>query len=474
MSNTYDAVVIGSGPNGLAAAITLARLQRSVLVIEGYEKIGGGARTLELTLPGFQHDICSAIHPLGLSSTFFRSLPLEDFGLEWINPPAPFAHPLDDGSAVIVERSVFETSQDLGSDSRAYLRWMEPLVEKWQILIEDILSPFPAMLRHPLTISGFALQAILPAVQLARWKFSGERARALFAGLAGHAILPLEKMATASFGIVEGFLAHAVGWPMVRGGSQKLVDAMAAYLRSFGGEIITGSPVASWDDLPPARAYLFDLTPIQLVRILGERLPAGYRRRLENYRYGPGVFKVDYALSETIPWNDPRCLRAGTLHIGGSLEEIADAEKKVWNGQHPQKPFILFAQQSLFDPGRAPEGKHTAWAYCHVPNGSTVDMTTSIEAQIERFAPGFRDIVLARSTFNTAHLAAYNPNYVGGDIIGGAQDIGQLFTRPVPQLNPYRTPLNGVYLCSSSTPPGGGVHGMCGYNAAKTVIRDLN
>ncbi|MDL1900286.1 NAD(P)/FAD-dependent oxidoreductase [Anaerolineae bacterium CFX9] len=470
-----DAVVVGSGPNGLAAAITLAQAGLKVRVCEAKTTIGGGMRTLELTLPGFRHDMCSAIHPLGVSSPFFRSLPLHEHGLEWIFPSAELAHPLDDQPAVIVRRSIEATAEDLGVDSAAYRRLMTPLVRAQDALMNQFLGP----LRLPKTptdlpaLIRFGLPALLPAVTLGRWGFRGERARALLAGMAAHISLPLERPITAAFGLVLTLLAHGAGWAIARGGSQQIAEALAGYLRSLGGEIVIDHPVSSLSDLPPARLILFDISPNQVLRIMGDRLPMRYRRALQRYRYGQGVFKIDYALSEPIPWRDPQIRQSATVHLGGTMAEIAHSERAVWLGAHPERPYVLVAQQSLFDETRAPSGQHTGWAYCHVPRGSTIDMTERIEAQIERFAPGFRDVVLARSTHSAAQMEVYNPNYVGGDINSGVQDILQVFTRPVPSLNPYRTPAPGVFLCSSSTPPGGGVHGMCGYHAAKTALKSI-
>ena len=468
----HDAIVVGSGPNGLAAAITIAEAGRSVLVVEAKNTVGGGARSAELTLPGFTHDVCSAIHPLAASSPFFSTLPLAEHGLEWVYPPASVAHPFDDGTAVILERSVEETSEMLGSDAAAYRKLMGPLVAAWENLANDILGPL-RIPRHPILLARFGLMALRSARSLAEGLFDTERARALFAGLAAHSMLPLESRLTAGFGLVLGITGHAVGWPLPRGGSQKISDALASYLKSLGGEVITGRCVESLDDLQPARAILCEVTPRQLVRIAGERLPSGYRRRLEGYRYGPGVFKVDWALDGPIPWKASECSRAGTVHLGGSLAEIAASESQVWKGKLPKSPFVLVAQQSLFDSTRAPDGKHTAWAYCHVPNGSKFDMTERIEAQIERFAPGFRDRVLAKSVMSPQLLQDYNANYVGGDINGGVQDLRQLFARPALRLVPYSTPVKGLYICSASTPPGGGVHGMCGYFAAKAALRSV-
>ncbi len=467
----YDAAVIGSGPNGLAAAITIARAGRSVVVYEARDTIGGGSRSTELTLPGFVHDVCSAIHPLGLGSPFFRTLPLEQYGLEWIQPPVQLAHPLDNGSAMLLERSVAATGATLGTDAAAYIKLMTPLVAEWDILSDAFLGPLrPQALRHPFKLSRFGLHAARSARGLANSTFKGERARAIFAGLSAHSMLRLEQRPTAGFGLVLGVLGHAVGWPMPRGGSQQIVDAMASYLRSLGGEIETGMEIKSLDMLPSARVILCDITPQQLLRIAGSRLPAGYQRKLSRFRYGPGVFKLDLALDGPIPWKASDCRRAGTVHVGGTLPEIAAAESEVWQGKHPERPFVLLAQQSLFDATRAPAGKQTVWAYCHVPSATSFDMTERIEAQIERFAPGFRNRILARHTISPVQLEQYNANYIGGDINGGVQDLWQFFTRPTIQVNPYATPCKGLYLCSSSTPPGGGVHGMCGYFAAKTAL----
>jgi phytoene dehydrogenase-like protein len=468
-----DAIVVGAGPNGLAAAITLAREGCSVLVLEASHTVGGGTRSAELTLPGFVHDVCSAIHPLALSSPFFRSLPLADFGLEWIHPPVPLAHPLDDGTAVLLERSLEATAGHLGRDGAMYRRLMSPFVNEWRRLSSMILGPLLHMPHHPLLMARFGLASLLPATVLARLLFREDRAAALFAGLAAHSMMPLDAPLTSSFGLVVGSPGHAVGWPLARGGSQRIAEALAGYLRSLQGEIITGRPVTSLDDLPPARAVLFDVTPRQLLRIAGDKLHGRYRRELERFQYGPGVFKLDWALDGPIPWRAPECAQSATVHLGGTLREIAASERGVWQGSHSQTPYIILAQQSLFDSSRAPAGKHTAWAYCHVPNGSTQDMTAAIEGQIERFAPGFRDRILARHTFSPGAYEAYNANYIGGDINGGAQTLWQTFFRPAARRIPYSTPLKGVFLCSSSTPPGGGVHGMCGYHAARIALRQM-
>jgi phytoene dehydrogenase-like protein len=466
----YDAAVIGAGPNGLAAALTLAQAGRSVVVFEAAETIGGGARSAPLTLPGFTHDVCSAIHPLGLASPFLRSLSLRESGLTWIHSPVPLAHPLDGGSAVLLTRDPQETADRLGSDGPSYLRMLAPLLRDWQGLLDDILGPLRPP-RHPLHLARFGLRAIRSARGLAVARFRQTPARALLAGLGGHSMLPLEAAASAAAGLILAGLAHGVGWPMAAGGTQQIVEAMAQRLRALGGEVVTGRPITSLDELPPARAVLFNTSARQLDQIAGDALPAAYRRRLRRFRYGPGVFKMDWALDAPIPWAADACSQAATLHIGGTLEEIAAAEAAVGRGEHPDRPFIILSQQSLFDPSRAPAGKHTAWGYCHVPPGSTEDMTAHIEAQVERFAPGFRERILARHTRNAVQMESYNANYVGGDINSGLQDLRQIWTRPVPSLTPYATPVRSLYLCSSATPPGGGVHGMCGYHAARVALR---
>jgi phytoene dehydrogenase-like protein len=468
----YDAIVIGSGPNGLAAAITLARTGRSVIVYEAKDTIGGGSRSKELTLPGFVHDVCSAIHPLGIASPFMRSLPLDQYGLEWVHSPAQLAHPFDDGSAAVLYKSIGETIATLGNDAVAYQQHIAPLVSHWDTIAEAFLGPLRpvTMMRHSLKLAGFGLAAIRSARSLAEAWFKGNQARALFAGLSAHSMLPLEQTPSAAFGLMLGLSGHVGGWPFPRGGSQHIVDALADYLRSLGGEIITDMEVTSLEMLPSAQTYLFDVTPRQLLRIAGNHLPARYQHQLQRYRYGPGAFKLDYALDGPIPWQAQECTQAGTVHLGNTFSEIAESEWAVSHGKTPNKPYVLVAQQSLFDTTRAPTGKHTAWAYCHVPNGSDFDMTERIEAQIERFAPGFRDRILARHVLSPRNLEHYNANYIGGDINGGAQDFLQLFTRPTIRISPYTTPNRHIYLCSSSTPPGGGVHGICGYYAAQAAI----
>jgi phytoene dehydrogenase-like protein len=465
-----DAVVVGAGPNGLAAAIALARAGRSVRVIEAADTVGGGSRSAELTLPGFVHDICSAVHPHPLASPFLRELPLAEHGLELVQPELALAHPLDDGEPVVLERSVDATAESIGgADGTRYRELMAPLVRDAEKLFPAILGPLRPT-RHPIALSRFGLLGLRSAKGLAR-RFDGPRGPALVAGNAAHSMLRLDRAPTAAVALVLMLTAHHVGWPVARGGSQAVADALASYLRSLGGEIETGRTVESVDELGDARAILLDVTPKQVLALAGHRLPARYCRALGRYRYGPGVFKLDWALDAPIPWRAPACVRAGTLHLGGTFAEIAAAEADVTAGRHAERPYVLLSQPTVCDPTRAPDGKHTAWAYCHVPPGSTRDMAAQIEAQIERFAPGFRDRVLARASMDAGEMEAYNPNYVGGDIGGGRQDLGQLFTRPVARVSPYTTPDPRLYICSSSTPPGGGVHGMCGYFAAQAVLR---
>ncbi len=467
----YDAIVVGSGPNGLSAAIVLARAGLSVLVREANETIGGGTRSLELTLPGYLHDVCSAVHPMALASPLFRSLPLSDHGLQWINPPVAVAHPLDNAPAAALARSMEETGATLRNDAAAYRALFSPLVRHWDQLAPEILSAPLHLPAHPFSLAGFGLRALWPAGALAHTAFRAAPARALFAGLAAHSIVALDQPATAAIGLVLATAGHACGWPVPRGGSQQIANALAAYFRTLGGVIETGARVDSLDSLPPAKAILLDLTPRQAIQIAAKQLPAGYLRSLARFSYGPGVFKIDWALSEPIPWTSPVCRRTATVHVGGTLEEIEIGEKDAWTGRHSERPFVLLAQQSLFDDSRAPAGRHTGWAYCHVPNGSLRDMTAVIEAQVERFAPGFRDTILARATKNCAQLEQSNANLVGGDIGGGSNHLAQLLARPVAALDPWRTPAKGIYLCSASTPPGGGVHGMCGYHAARSALK---
>ncbi len=475
MRSAYDAVVVGSGPNGMAAAITLAQAGCSVLVVEASETIGGGCRSKELTLPGFLHDVCSAVHPFAVNSPFFRQLPLERYGLEWIESPSALAHPLDDGSAMLLDRSIAATAATLNEDAAAYRRIWNPLVSDWRAVEQAFLGPLrlPPLFSHPVAAGRFGLQALLSARRFTDLSFRGTRARAIFAGIAAHSLLPLEQVTSAAAGLLLSTVAHVIGWPIPRGGSQQIINALAAHLRSLGGEIETGLEVKDIADLPQAKAFLFDVSPRQLVHIAGKQLPSGYCRSLERFRYGPGSFKVDFALDGPIPWKAEECRRAVTVHLGGTFPEIALSERQVAQGKHPEHPYVLLAQQSLFDPLRAPAGKHTVWAYCHVPNGSSFSMTERIEAQIERFAPGFRERILYRHTMGPAQLESYNANYVGGDINAGVQDLWQMFTRPTLRLNPYTTPARNIYLCSSSTPPGGGVHGMCGYFAAQAAIQHV-
>jgi len=467
---TYDAVVVGSGPNGLAAAITLAKAGRHVHVVEAEDTPGGGTRSAELTLPGFVHDVCSTIHPLLLASPFFRSLPLADLGVELVHPEVPYAHPLDGGRAALLHRDVDATAAALGDDGPAYARLMRPLVGDWQGIVADTLKPLRPP-RHPLAMARFGLLAVRSAASLAYARLGGDEARALLAGAAAHSMLPLDSSPTAGVGLMLGMLAHAVGWPAVKGGSQVLADALAKDVEQLGGTISLGTRIGDFAEIPRARTVLFDVTPRQLVAIAGDRLPHRYRKSLARYRYGPGVFKVDWALDGPIPWAASEVARAGTVHVGGTMEEIAASERDANDGRHSERPYVLLVQQTTFDPSRAPRGKHTAWAYCHVPSGSTRDMTGAIESQVERFAPGFRDRILATAARDSRDVETHNANYVGGDINGGVQDLRQQFARPVARWTPYRTPRRGIYLCSSSTPPGGGVHGMCGYWAAKAALR---
>jgi phytoene dehydrogenase-like protein len=470
MAGCYDAVVIGAGPNGLAAAITLAQAGRSVVIYEGEAIPGGGASSRELTLPGYVHDVCSAVYPMAIGSPFFRTLPLEQHGLQWIHPPAPLAHPLDDGTAVIVERSIDATAADLNGDAGSYSRLMNYFCARWDGLAVDLLGP-PRLPRRPYALARFALLGIRPAANFAQSYFKEVRARALFAGLAAHSMLPLEALGSAAFGLVLAMAAHSVGWPVARGGAQSLTDALTSYAGALGVAIITHRRIVALSELPKARAVLCDVTPRQLLALAGNALPHRFQRRLQNYRYGMGVYKVDWALSAPVPWRAAECARAATVHLGGTLEEIALSERAAARGEQSDRPFVLIAQPSLFDGSRAPPGKHTLWGYCHVPHGSKQRMLDSIENQIERFAPGFRDIVLARHMMGPALLEQRNANLVGGDINGGSADLRQLFLRPSWRM--YGTPVRGLYLCSASTPPGGGVHGMCGYFAARQALSEM-
>jgi phytoene dehydrogenase-like protein len=466
----YDAIVVGAGPNGLAAAITLQQRGLEVLLIEAKPTVGGGLRTAELTLPGFRHDVCSAIHPLAVASPFFRTLPLQDYGLEWIRPDISAAHPFDDGTAALLTDSLEATAQRLGADARAYRWLLKPLTDHWEKLLPELLAPLH-LPSSPLHMARFGLHALQPATWLSRY-FSTEQAKGLLAGMAAHAIQPLSNWATSAIALVLLAAGHGPGWVIPKGGSQKIADALAAHFTTLGGTIQTNTFVRSLRELPSARTILFDVTPRQLLQIAGHSFSSLYRWQLERYRYGMGVFKIDWAVEGQIPFKAVACRQAGTLHLGNTFSEIADSECRTACGEHPEKPFVLLAQQGVYDATRAPEGKQAVWAYCHVPHGSTVDMTEAIEQQIERFAPGFRERILARNVMNTTQMEAYNPNYIGGDINGGVIDLGQLFTRPALRYSPYRTSAKGLYICSSSTPPGGGVHGMCGYHAAQRALKD--
>jgi phytoene dehydrogenase-like protein len=466
----YDAIVIGSGPNGLAAAVTLAEHAWKVLVLEAADAIGGGTRTRELTLPGFRHDVCAAIHPMAIASPFLRTRPLESHGLSWCWPEVQLAHPLDDGTAVALYRDLDRTVRELGEEGPRYQSLVQPLVRQARELLDSVLAPW-AIPRHPLLLARFGLLAARSAEALARQRLSGPRTRALFAGAAGHAVLPLDQPFSAAVGLVLCVVAHAVGWPAARGGSAAITGALAGYLESMGGQVETNRRVQRLGELPAARVVLFDLAPGAVAKIAAPALPEAYRSRLLQYRHGPAAFKVDWALAGPIPWAAAEARQAGTVHVGGSLEEVAAAEQAPWQGQVHARPFVIVAQQSLFDSTRAPAGQHTGWAYCHVPNGDGTDQLEAIEAQIERFAPGFRALILGRSVMRPADFQAYNANFVGGDVVGGAQDWTQLLARPVLRLNPYTTPNPRLYLCSASTPPGGGVHGMGGYLAAQAALR---
>ncbi|MBN9296016.1 MAG: NAD(P)/FAD-dependent oxidoreductase [Filimonas sp.] len=470
-STTYDAVVVGAGPNGLAAAINLQLHGLSVLVIEAKDTIGGGMRTAELTLPGFRHDVCSAVHPMAAASPFFTSLPLENFGLEYLYPDVYAAHPLDNGNAVALYDSLEQTAEGLGNDSDTYTALIEPIVNDWTEIDKDLLGPL-RIPRYPMPFTRFGLKAISAASTLVK-RFATTEARALWAGMAAHAVQPLSNLTTSAIGLVLLSAAHRKGWPVPKGGSQTLADALAAYFTHLGGKIETGTKITSLAQLPTAKAVVFDLPPAQLLKIAGHTFSPLYRWQLNNFKYGMGVYKVDWALDDVVPFTSDVARKAGTLHLGGTFEEIATAEAQTAKGKHPDHPFVLLAQQSVIDASRAPQGKHTLWGYCHVPNGSTENMTDKIEQQVERFAPGFRDRILARHVMNTQDLESYNANYIGGDINGGSLDITQLFTRPALRSSPYRTSKKGIYICSASTPPGGGVHGMGGYHASVQVLKDI-
>ena len=469
---SYDAVIVGAGPNGLTAAIVLARAGLSTLILEANDTIGGSARSAELTLPGFIHDTCSAIHPMSLVSPFLRTLPLAEHGLEWRYSPSAIAHPLDDGTAATLEQSIDVTCEKLGDDGPAYRRLMGPLAKNPGALYDEILRPIRFVPRHPLLLARFGLAGLRSAASVAR-RFRTAQARALFGGCAAHSFLPLTQAGSSSFGIALAVAGHAIGWPCARGGTQAITNALASIFRSHGGEIRTSHRVTTMRDIPDSRVVVFDVTPRQLADIAADTLPLSYVRKLRRFRYGPGVFKVDYALDGPVPWRAEECTRSATVHIGGTFEEMAEHEAAIWRGAVTPKPFVLAAQQSMFDDTRAPAGKHTLWAYCHVPHGATEDMSGAIESQIERFAPGFRDRIVARHTTNTAQYEARNANIVGGDIAGGANNLLQFLARPFPALDPYATPNRRLFIGSSSTPPGGGVHGMCGYWAAQSALRTI-
>lgn len=472
MKTKYDAIVVGSGPNGFAAAITLQRAGLSVLLIEGREVAGGGVRSAELTLPGFIHDVCSAVHPLGADSPVFKQFNLGQFGLEYLTPEYAIAHPFDDGSAVAIQSSIEETAAQLGKDFKNYKNFFLSLVKEWPAVRSAFVGPLHAS-AYSNAKAKFAYYAISAASHFAKHRFNTNAAQSVFAGMAAHSMLPLNKLTTSSMGIVLNILAHVNGWPLPKGGAGQITNALTACFKNTGGEIQTGFMVTSLQQLPASNMVLLDVTPAQLLTIAGDKFSSFYKRQLQNYQYGAGIFKIDWALSQPVPFTNARCRRAATVHIGGSMQEIYNSEAIVSKNKHADKPFVLFVQPGVVDSSRAPEGSCTAWAYCHVPNGSVINMTDAIEKQVERFAPGFRDCILARNVMNTHDAEAYNPNYIGGDINGGAAIASQLFTRPVLRLSPYRTAAKGIYICSSSTPPGGGVHGICGYYAARRALKDV-
>lgn len=466
----YDAVIIGSGPNGLAAGILMAKQGLSVLILEAKDTIGGGTRTKELTESGFLHDVCSAVHPTAFAAPFLKTLPLADFGLEWCLPDFQVAHPLDDGNAVIIPKSLDETAERLGKDGKRYKKIVSPMIRDWDRLSNDLFGPI-RIPQNPLAMARFGMKAIQSAKQFANGQFKNPATRAFFAGLAGHSILPLEQLFTASFGIIFSASLHVADWAIAKGGSASITNAMADYYESLGGKIQTYTAITDYKQIPSAKAILFDLTPHQIARIADSAFPYKFTKTLMDYQYGPGAFKMDFALSEPVPWENEDARKAGTLHLGGTFEEIAASERDSWNGNYSDNPYVLVSQPSIFDDTRAPAGKHTLWAYCHVPNGSEVDRSEDIIKQIERFAPGFRDAIISYSTMNALQFESYNANYVGGDINGGAQFFKQLVFRPTLKWDPYKLAGNRMYICSSATPPGGGVHGMCGYHAAKSALK---
>lgn len=467
----FDAIIIGSGPNGLSAGIALAQKGLSVKIVEAKDTLGGGMRTKELTLPGFKHDVCSAIYPAAVGSPFFKSLPLGDYGLEWIEPDIPLAHPLDDEATVFLYHSLQKTADELGIDCETYIRLTKPFVERWDELSPQLFAPLVNIPTSPILMARFGLKA-LPSARAIAKQFKTQRAKALYAGLAVHSIMPLDAWATSSFGLVIGLVGHTNGWPIAKGGGQQIANALVGYFKALGGSIETGNEIKSMNDLPPSKVTLFDTTPRQALEIAGNEISDSFQKKLQKFEYGPGVFKMDIAIDGPIPWKDEQCLKAGTVHLGGTFDELARSEKGMAQGKHCEKPYVLLAQQSLFDSTRSPEGKHVVWAYCHVPHGSTRDMSEPVLNQIERFAPGFRKQILKIHTMNTRQMHAYNANYIGGDIIGGKQNLWQMFKRPR-LFDPYHIPQTNLFLCSSSTPPGGGVHGMCGYHAAQSVLRYL-